>query len=64
MAKDDWKIEGNALNEERVSVTGKRSRGLGPGPKWPTERRDARVFVLAAIVPLLGLLLLLFWLRR
>jgi hypothetical protein len=61
MAKDDWKIEGNAFNEERVSVTGKRSRGLGPGPKWRTERRDARVFVLAAIVPLL---LLLYWLRR
>jgi hypothetical protein len=63
MANDDWKIEGNAFNEERVDVTGKRSRGLGPGPKWPTERRDALVFVLVAVIPLLGLLLLMYWLR-
>ncbi len=64
MPKGDYRIEGNAFNEERVSITGKRSRGLGPGPKWPTERKDAKVLLWLIAVPLIALILLVKWLAR
>jgi hypothetical protein len=63
MARQDSRITGNAYNEERETLTGQRVRGLGPGPKWATERKDARVLAAIIGLPVLVLLIVL-WLRH
>lgn len=64
MAKQDYRITGNGFNEDRETVTGRHVRGLGPGPKWPTERKDAKVIAMVIAVPVGLLLIIVTWFRH